>query len=328
MRKPKSAQGRPHQPLLTRLARIGKPAGQISMLLSNVAVIVMSVLILRSTNTQPAPAGDTSAGDTTVDRPPEPGANASIPEKGRKTTTQDTEEGVYPRLQERVQTQLGFLNNLLITLAIGVLAFSANASANSTELSELRWRKWLLFAGIILLALSVLVGLRLANNRLQSLRITARVARMRELRHRLDNPKHEFEVGRLFDYSEFFKGWPPFFQRWPSFLESVPSLDQTKKSKSCKIQNKARKLQDAINNYNKDSQDREQRGSADSTGKETDKKQKAVKEIKRATYGLMDELRYWYNDADGWTWRWLAVQTVTFIIASLLLIVIPLSYHK
>jgi hypothetical protein len=52
------------------------------------------------------------------------------------------EEGTFPRLQERTQTQLGFINSLLITLAVGLLAFAANSSASSSELHRLGWRKW------------------------------------------------------------------------------------------------------------------------------------------------------------------------------------------
>ena len=47
------------------------------------------------------------------------------------------EEGAFPRLQERAQTQLGFINSLLITLAIGLLAFAANASTNASDLNRL-----------------------------------------------------------------------------------------------------------------------------------------------------------------------------------------------
>lgn len=63
----------------------------------------------------------------------------------------DAEEGAFPRLQERSQTQLGFINSLLVTLAVGLLAFAANASASGSELGRLGWRKWLLFAGLLVL---------------------------------------------------------------------------------------------------------------------------------------------------------------------------------
>ena len=57
------------------------------------------------------------------------------------------EEGAFPRLQERTQTQLGLINSLLITSAVGLLAFAANASSDSAELKRLGWREWLLLSG-------------------------------------------------------------------------------------------------------------------------------------------------------------------------------------
>ena len=124
---------------------------------------------------------------------PEPnsdqGASPSTDEPNKSPTERlpghdYVEEGAFPRLQERTQAQLGFINSLLITLAVGLLAFAANASASSTELHRLGWRKWLVLAGVVVLACSVLSGLRLAHNRLASHRITTRVARLRQLRDR------------------------------------------------------------------------------------------------------------------------------------------------
>lgn len=78
--------------------------------------------------------------------------------KARKRPA-DVEEGAFPRLQERTQTQLGFINNLLVTLAVGLLAFAVNASANSTDLDQ-GWRKVVLSLGLVALAFSVLAGLQ------------------------------------------------------------------------------------------------------------------------------------------------------------------------
>jgi hypothetical protein len=117
------------------------------------------------------------------------------------------EEGAFPRLQERTQTQLGFINSLLVTLAVGLLAFAVNASASSTELNRLGWREWLLFVGLVTLALSVLSGLRLALNRLASHRITTRVARLRQLRDRYRSESREYELRRLGRQSVFFQTW-------------------------------------------------------------------------------------------------------------------------
>jgi hypothetical protein len=104
------------------------------------------------------------------------------------------EEGAFPRLQERTQTQLAFINSLLITLAVGLLAFAANVSASNSELYRLGWRKWLLLAGLVVLVASVLSGLRLAHNRLASQRVTTRVARLRQLRDRYASVPRGFEL--------------------------------------------------------------------------------------------------------------------------------------
>jgi len=74
----------------------------------------------------------------------------------RRRRAYPEEEGAFSRLQERTQIQLGFVNSLLTTLAIGLLAFAVNASASSVELNRLGWRKWLLFSGLVTLALSPL----------------------------------------------------------------------------------------------------------------------------------------------------------------------------
>lgn len=84
----------------------------------------------------------------------------------------------YPRLQGRLQDQLAFVNNLLITLAVAVLAFAANAAVDRSELHSLGWRRWLLGAALVLLALSLVLGLGLAVSRLQSFRVTAQIARI------------------------------------------------------------------------------------------------------------------------------------------------------
>jgi hypothetical protein len=121
--------------------------------------------------------------------------------------TRYIEEGSFPRLQERVQAQLGFVNNLLITLAVALLAFAANASANPSEVQHLGWRRWLISSGMILLACSVLLGIGLAHNRLQSYRITTRTARLRQLRDRLVGEQRAYERTRLAKQASFFAEW-------------------------------------------------------------------------------------------------------------------------
>jgi len=218
-----------------------------------------------------------------------------------------TEEGSFPRLQERVQTQFGFVNNLLITLAIGLLAFAANASANSSELQHLGWRKWLLFSGMILLAISPLAGIRLAHNRLQSHRMTTRTARLRQLRDRLLEQQRSYEIIRLARQANF-------FERWAKY-------SQTKKEEKDGIRCAARNLSSVI----PESYRREQKQgmvAADGQCPAVN-----VSRIADATTRLIEALRTWTETADDWTWRWLRAQTWSFIVGALLLLVVPLTYY-
>src|SRR5258708_12776248 len=123
-------------------------------------------------------------GEPAVDQSTQPNSGRPGGVPAQKPASGYVEEGPFPRLQERTQTQLGFVNNLLVTLAVGLLAFAVNASASSAELHRLGWRRWLLLIGLLAMACSVLAGLRLAFNRLASPRITTRVASLPQLRVR------------------------------------------------------------------------------------------------------------------------------------------------
>jgi hypothetical protein len=222
--------------------------------------------------------------------------------------TRYIEEGSFPRLQERVQTQLGFLNNLLITLAIALLAFAANASANSSELQHLDRYKWLIFAGMILLACSVLMGIELAHNRLQSYRITTRTARLRQLRDRLEGEQRSYEKIRLAKQASFFAGWAK-----RAILEKKERAD---------IDTAAKLLEDAIpERYKKEAGKR----GAGQNG--LDQTEIDVPSIADATTKLIETLRAWSEKADDWTWRWLGFQTWSFIIGALLLLIVSLIYY-
>lgn len=234
-----------------------------------------------------------------------------------KRPTYLEEEGAFPRLQERTQTQLGFINSLLITLAVGLLAFAVNASASSAELSRLGWRKWLLFAGLVGLALSVLSGLRLAHNRLASHRITTRVARLRQLRDRYRSEKRDYELRRL--------GWQAaFFERWAKYSWSkVPEKRQ--------VHDAARGLavlvpeESKVSRGLKPSSDRPGPVGSRSSHGAPDKSY--ISGIPAATTTLVEALRTWCERADDWTWRWLRAQTCLFVIGAMFLLVVPVSYY-
>jgi hypothetical protein len=255
----------------------------------------------------------------------EPSPNQGVPMGGSESGStaaggaaqRDVEEGAFPRLQERTQTQLGFINSLLVTLAVGLLAFAANASASSTELDRLGWRKWLLFVGLLLLAFSVLAGLRLAFNRLASHRITARVARLRQLRDRYRSEHREDELRRLGRQAVFFEGWARY--SW------------TKVPEKKGVHSAAKQLGDLIpEQYKVRGRENPSSGKLESrTGsdKEDNPARVAVDGIPVAATRLVEALRTWYEEADDATWWWLRIQGLSFAAGGVLLLVVPLSYY-
>jgi len=74
---------------------------------------------------------------------------------------------------------MGFVNNLLVGLATGLLAFHTNmAFDDKVSLSILE--TWLVIPSLISMFLSLAIGCYLAWNRLDSFRLTAQIARKRE----------------------------------------------------------------------------------------------------------------------------------------------------
>jgi hypothetical protein len=218
------------------------------------------------------------------------------------------EEGAFPRLQERTQTQLGFINSLLVTLAIGLLAFAANISSNSAELKRLGWREWLLLSSLVVLALSVLSGLRLAHNRLASHRVTTRVAWLRQLRDRYVSDPRGYELRRLRFQALFFENWAKY------------SL--SKRAEKQQVNDTARELARII------SGEYTSKGKTKSSGRSLNSLSKPDRaQIQDLTTELVEKLRGWYEVADVWTWRWLRVQTWCFIVGAALLLVVPVSYY-
>lgn len=227
------------------------------------------------------------------------------------------EEGAFSRLQERTQTQLGFVNSLLITLAIGLLAFAVNASASSAELSRLGWRKWLVFSGLVTLAFSVLSGLRLAHNRLASQRMTTRVARLRQLRDRYRSERRDYELQRLGRQAVFFERWAKY--SWSKVPEKQHVHEAARDLATlipdeCKVRRRPKQPAE------------DTRPPASGIGAERPSNQ-YIPGIPAATTRLVEALRTWYERADDWTWRWLRAQTWLFIVGAVLLVVVPLSYY-
>jgi hypothetical protein len=108
-------------------------------------------------------------------------ASAAPGERPRITKDQEDEkppaDDAYARWQDRTRSGLEFENNLLIGLSGGLLVVTLGMTRYT-----LGWQRLVLGIGFIALGLSVLVGVWLAANRLQSARLTTRLVRIRQQR--------------------------------------------------------------------------------------------------------------------------------------------------
>lgn len=107
-------------------------------------------------------------------------------------------DDAYPRWQDRTRSGLEFENNLLIGLSGGLLVVTLGFTRYT-----LAWQRLLLGIGFIFLGLSVVVGIWLAANRLQSARLTARLVRIRQQRDLvfpLTGPGQDWRGPRLKEY--------------------------------------------------------------------------------------------------------------------------------
>ena len=89
------------------------------------------------------------------------------------------EQQSFIRWQSIRIEQLSFVNNLLIGLATGMLAFQTQLAFDD-KVSLTVIDKWLVILSIVLAFSSLAVGCYLAWNRLHSFRTTAQIARKRE----------------------------------------------------------------------------------------------------------------------------------------------------
>jgi len=228
----------------------------------------------------------------------------------------DVDDGAFSRLQERTQTQLGFINNLLITLAIGLLAFEVNAAANSPGLDR-GWREVVLLLGLLGLTLSVLAGLRLAFNRLASHRITTRVARLRQLRDRYGG-----QVDGIYILSGL--------RRQALSCEKWAWWTRSKEDQKKAVHTAAERLAKLIPETPKAKTDEPSsltNAELPTTDRRVPLRAPSVADIVDAAGALIDALRRWYELADDWTWVWLRVQTWCFICGGVLLLVGPVIYY-
>lgn len=93
------------------------------------------------------------------------------------------EKKSFVRWQDRTIKQLSFVNNLIIGLATGVLAFQTNLVFNfKATLGESD--KWLLLISLLIVLFSLFFGFYTAYNRLRSFHLTSQIARKRENKKR------------------------------------------------------------------------------------------------------------------------------------------------
>lgn len=101
----------------------------------------------------------------------------------------------FVRWQGRAIQQMGFLNNLLIGLTTGLLAFQTQIAFDK-DVALSNCEKWFVILSLSFLFLSLVLGLYLAWNRLNDFRLTAQVARKREKddREGISDKRQEYKV--------------------------------------------------------------------------------------------------------------------------------------
>jgi hypothetical protein len=244
----------------------------------------------------------------------------------------------YPRLQGRLQDQL---------------AFAANAAVDRSELHNLGWRRWLLGAALVLLALSLVLGIGLAVSRLQSFRLTAQIGRISDLRDEIFPPgSPERSVGRsrhdrLGDRSKFLVLWSNFgvppdlppeqgqpgitFPAQPDgpfptlrrgILRQLSTLGRQPDRHT--VQQPALAVWLAL-----PSKKTETTASPPATGTVVagNAAARPLDPLAEPVRDLLQALRGWTATADRVTWRLLWWQAAVFLLAALALLLVPLTLY-
>jgi hypothetical protein len=89
-------------------------------------------------------------------------------------------EGSFVRWQAITIAQLGFVSNLILTLAVAALGFALTLVKDNDVIASSCWARCVLVFSIIGLAISLALGIWCALNRLADFRMTAQIARGRE----------------------------------------------------------------------------------------------------------------------------------------------------
>ncbi|MGG7035137.1 MAG: hypothetical protein ACI7YS_08085 [Flavobacterium sp.] len=120
----------------------------------------------------------------------------------------------FIRWQGILISQLGFANNLVIGLNVGVLGYLMNFIKNATILNG--FQKILFWTTCLSIVVSLLTGLILVINRIDDFKITAKIARKRETNNRegIEQDRNESkEIGK--------KTWNLFVWQISTFFVSL-----------------------------------------------------------------------------------------------------------
>jgi hypothetical protein len=207
----------------------------------------------------------------------------------------DPGEGSYAELQARSRQQLAFVNNLLITLALAVLAFAAGQASDPSRMSGMGSRRYVFGLGLVLLAVSLLAGLGLALNRLQVFRIDARIARLKELSVGL-RPDQRSQLDRIAYISGLLERW-------------AKEGRVTRRKERQLVAEPARQLAEAT-----------RLGDGAVLGSEV------IAGIKPKVEQVTSMLRTWSDKGDVLTWQLFRVQTLAFLAAAVLMLIAITAY--
>lgn len=96
-----------------------------------------------------------------------------------------SENKSFSKWQDIRIKQLGFANNLILALALGVMGFAIKFIQDE-NFEPNNIQKSLIWIGGVLTLISILLGILLIINRLEDFRLTANIARKRETGNRKD----------------------------------------------------------------------------------------------------------------------------------------------
>jgi hypothetical protein len=205
-----------------------------------------------------------------------------------------TQESRFVRWQEKTQTQLGFLNDVLLALGAALIGFGLTQSDSADLYCESALKVWIFGIALLANAVSVAVGLGAATTRLRSMRMTMGRIRVEELEESITAKKNIDEIEVIENLKRKYNQW----SEWTR-------LSWSENSKTLKKSAQARK--DFLTNYVPASPEAE--ASNDGLA--------GIDDVKKAA-------KNWEQGLDNWTWRLLWTQLILFGVGSTLFALISI----